>query len=126
MDKKTLELLAAEGKQADKAEERQAAFKEEATRIMLEQQRYDIEKLKEEVEGIKQDIAYRKHLIRWVMCIVPTWLIGVLLAVCLCASKVWELSDIAMSALLTTTTANILGLAYIVLKGMFPQKSEKK
>lgn len=126
MDKKTLELLAAEGKQADKAEERQAAFKEEATQIMLEQQRYDIEKLKEEVEGIKQDIAYRKHLTRWVMCIVPTWLIGVLLAVFLCASNVWELSDIAMSALLTTTTANILGLAYIVLKGMFPQKSEKE
>lgn len=56
------------------------------------------------------------------MCIVPTWLAGVFFVICMCASKVWELSDLSFSALLTTTTANILGLAYIVLKGMFPQK----
>lgn len=31
-----------------------------------------------------------------------------------------ELSDVVLSTLLATTTANILGLAYIVLKGMFP------
>ncbi len=73
-----------------------------------------------------QDTKYRKHLTRWVMHIVPFWLLGVFIVVCLCASHIWELSDIAISALLTTTTANILGLAYIVLKGMFPQKMEKK
>ena len=60
------------------------------------------------------------------MFIVPMWLIGVFFVVCMCASNVWQLSDIAFSALLTTTTANILGLAYIVLKGMFPQKREKE
>jgi hypothetical protein len=69
-----------------------------------------------------QDTKYRKHLTRWVMHIVPIWLLGIFVIVCMCASNVWCLSDIAFSALLTTTTANILGLAYIVLKGMFPQQ----
>ena len=83
----------------------------------------DASSLKEQ-EKIRysQDTKYRKHLTQWVMHIVPIWLSGVFVVVCLCASKVWELSDLAFSALLTTTTANILGLAYIVLKGMFPQK----
>lgn len=71
-----------------------------------------------------QDTKYRKHLTQWVMFIVPIWLAGVFFVICKCASKVWFLSDIALSALLTTTTANILGLAYIVLRGMFPQKKE--
>lgn len=72
-----------------------------------------------------QDTKYRKHLTQWVMHIVPIWLLGIFFVVCMCASKIWELTDIAFSALLTTTTANILGLAYIVLKGMFPLKQEK-
>lgn len=71
-----------------------------------------------------QDTKYRKHLTQWVMHIVPIWLLGVFFVVCMCASKKWELTDISFSALLTTTTANILGLAYIVLRGMFPQKQE--
>jgi hypothetical protein len=71
-----------------------------------------------------QDTEYRKHLTRWIMHIVPIWLLGVFVIICMCASKVWWLSDITFSALLTTTTANILGLAYIVLKGMFPPGKE--
>lgn len=72
-----------------------------------------------------QDTKYRRHLTQWVMHLVPLWLIGVFVVVCLCASGCWKLSDIAFSALLTTMTANILGLAYIVLRGMFPQKKDK-
>ena len=81
----------------------------------------DISSLKEQ-EKIRyaQNTKYRRHLIQWVMHIVPLWLVGVFVVVCLCAANVWELSDVAFAALLTTTTANILGLAYIVLKGMFP------
>lgn len=85
----------------------------------------DVSSLKEqERRRYAQDTKYRKHLTQWVMHIVPVWLAGIFFVVCMCASKVWYLSDIAFSALLTTTTANILGLAYIVLKGMFPQKQD--
>lgn len=86
----------------------------------------DTSSLKEqEKQRYAQDTKYRKHLTQWVMHIVPLWLIGILFITCMCASTVWHLSDIAISALLATTTANILGLAYIVLRGMFPQKQEK-
>lgn len=86
----------------------------------------DTSSLKEQ-EKIRysRDTKYRRHLTQWVMHIVPIWLIGVFIIVCMCASKVWELTDIAFSALLTTTTANILGLAYIVLKGMFLKEHQK-
>jgi len=54
MDRKTLELLASEGKQVDKAEEKKATFKEEfVAQIVHEQQRIEIERLKEEVESLK-------------------------------------------------------------------------
>lgn len=67
-----------------------------------------------------QNTRFRKHLTRWVMWIVPVWLGFVMLVVIMCSWGIWHLSDTQMVALLTTTTANILGLAYIVLKGMFP------
>lgn len=87
----------------------------------------DISSMKaQEKKRYTQDTKYRKHLTIWVMCIVPIWIIGVFVVVCLCASECWHLSDIAFSALLTTTTANILGLAYIVLKGMFPSNKDKE
>lgn len=62
MDRQILELLAVGGKQADKTEEKQATFQEEADKIALTQQRIDIEKLKEEVESLKQDRKQRKIL----------------------------------------------------------------
>lgn len=59
------------------------------------------------------------------MVIVPAWLAVILFLVCLCASGLWEMTDIQMSTLLATTTANVLGLAHIVLKGLFPNVKDK-
>lgn len=78
----------------------------------------------QERERYKQDTRYRKYLALWVMVIVPIWLVTILLIVCMCASKVWNLSDVQMSTLLATTTVNVLGLAYIVLKGLFQNRNE--
>lgn len=71
-----------------------------------------------------QNTKYRRLFSNWVMWIVPSWLLGVLLLVILCGLQFMTLSDQVLVALLATTTANILGLAYIVLKGMFPQGKE--
>lgn len=68
----------------------------------------------------RQDTKFRRCLTIWVMFIVPAWLAAIFAVVCFCAAEIWRLSDAVMVALLATTTANILGLAYIVLKGMFP------
>lgn len=72
----------------------------------------------------RQNTTYRCHLTRWVMLIVPIWLSVVYLLLLLCGFGVCKLSDVVLSTLLATTTVNILGLAYIVLKGMFPQEHE--
>ena len=70
-------------------------------------------------ERYKQDTKYRKHLTCWVMHIVSLWLFLVIILVYFCGFNLCWLSDWAITALLGTTTANILGLAYIILKGMF-------
>ena len=66
-----------------------------------------------------QDTRFRKYLTYWVMVIVPIWLFLVIVIVYLCSFGLCKLTDVQMSTLLATTTANVLGLAYIVLKGMF-------
>lgn len=71
-------------------------------------------------ERYRQDTKFRRHLTCWVMVIVPAWLVAVVVVLFFCGLSLCELSDVVLSTLLATTTANILGMAYIVLKGMFP------
>lgn len=87
----------------------------------------DTSSLKEQ-EKIRysQDTKFRKHLTRWVMFIIPIWLYMVFQLLCKCANGQWHLSDVVLSTLLATTTANILGLANIVLKGMFLKEHRKE
>ena len=72
-------------------------------------------------ERYSQDTKYRKHLAIWVMWVVSIWLATVLLIIT--AGAIWDLpmeSNVQIT-LLATTTVNVLGLAYIVLKGIFKQ-----
>ena len=55
------------------------------------------------------------------MWIVPAWLGLVLVIVFFCGFKLTELDSSVLITLLATTTVNVLGLAYIVLKGIFNQ-----
>lgn len=61
----------------------------------------------------------------WVMIVVSLWLLGAFVVVLLCGLKVLTLSTEVLIALLTTTTANILGLPYIILQGLYPKEKEK-
>ena len=82
----------------------------------------DQSSLKEQVrERYSQDTRFRKHLALWVMCIVPVWLTLVLVIVFFCAFKLTNLDSSVLITLLATTV-NVLGLAYIVLKGIFSQR----
>lgn len=75
-------------------------------------------------ERYKQNTKYRRCLTVWVMHIVPIWLLAVFALLVLCGLNICSLHSAVLSTLLATTTANILGLAYIVLRGMFPQERE--
>lgn len=67
----------------------------------------------------RQDTSHRRFLAYWVIGAVSVWLLLVIVLVYLCAFGLCGLSDVVMDVLLATTTVNVLGLAYIVLKGLF-------
>lgn len=77
-------------------------------------------KEEQESERFKQDTHYRKLFSDWVMWIVPVWLLLVMVLLFLSAFGLCGLPVAVMTTLLATTTVNILGLAFIVLRGMFP------
>ncbi len=74
------------------------------------------EKLK--ADRYKRDTYHRSHLAWTVMATIMLWLLFVMVIVVLCLFR-QGLSDAVLIALLGTTTANIIGLAMIVLKGFF-------
>lgn len=72
-----------------------------------------------------QNTKHRYTLVIWMMWIVGAWLVitaGIVIAQ-LCVKK--GISDAVMCALLTTTTVNVLGLAVIVLRGLFYEGKEE-
>lgn len=72
-------------------------------------------------ERFSQDTRFRKHLANWVMTIVPCWLLSVIVILLFQGFDLISLPDEVVITLLATTTVNVLGLAYIVLKGIFPE-----
>lgn len=68
----------------------------------------------------KQNTHYRSIFSWWVIIIVSVWILATIAISFLEGFGVMSLPVAAFGTLLATTTANILGLAYIVLKGMFP------
>ena len=69
-------------------------------------------------ERFRQDTRYRRYLANWVMIIIPVWLLFVIIVLILCGSSVLSLEKEVIITLLATTTANILALAFILLKGV--------
>jgi hypothetical protein len=79
---------------------------------------YDIEKQKAIRYG--RDTIERQRLAHWVTRAVSLWLFCVIIIIVLKGFCVLKLSDTVMCMLLGSTTINILGLAYILLNGIFP------
>ncbi|MCI6672386.1 MAG: hypothetical protein PUG96_02610 [Prevotellaceae bacterium] len=69
-------------------------------------------------DRLRTNTRLRTHLAYWVIVIDTLWIIAVLLILCFNASHI-HLSDTVLLMMLGTTTINILGLAFIVLKGLF-------
>jgi len=86
----------------------------------------DFDNVSKEQKNIRygQDTEERKLLSHWVMCVVSIWLFLVLLAIVF--NELWHLgiNQTVSVVLLGTTTINILGLAFIVLRGLFPDSKK--
>ncbi|MGV3586183.1 MAG: hypothetical protein ACO1OF_04205 [Adhaeribacter sp.] len=71
-----------------------------------------------ENQRYREDTSHRKWLAVWTAVIVTLWLIAVLF-ILLMNKSIIGLGDTVLVALLGTTTLNVLGLSYIVLRGHF-------
>lgn len=74
---------------------------------------------KQKTERYTQDTSHRHSLIGWMMVVVSIWLILVICIVALNVKCQLFISDTVLNTLLATTTVNILGLPFIILKDLF-------
>jgi hypothetical protein len=95
--------------------------KEPSERSKNEASYYEDEERKFQNERYKSDTEDRKWLAQWTASAVTGWLIFVAIIL----TNNYGLSDTVLVALLGTTTLNVLGLSYIVLRGHF-KASEKE
>lgn len=70
------------------------------------------------IDRYNGDTTDRKWLASWSTWVVSIWMICVIFILCF-NNKLLCLSDNVIISLLVTTTLNVLGLSYIVLKGHF-------
>lgn len=76
-------------------------------------------------DRFKSDTNWRCRLSWWVICVDSVWLTAILL-ILMSNTKWFHLSDTVLLMLLGTTTINVLGLAFIVLKGLFGNNDQRK
>ena len=76
---------------------------------------------KAKIKRFNDDTDHRAGLVDWIKDLIPIYLILVLVLLFMNGFKTLPfcLSDEILLAILCTTTANIIGLAVIVLKGLF-------
>lgn len=80
----------------------------------------------QEKERYKQDTKQRKFLAQWVVWTDSMWLGSVIVILVLVGLDVLDLSNSVINTLLATSTANVLGLAYIVLEGLFGKSNNRR
>ena len=74
-----------------------------------------------ESERYSSDTKDRKWLAIWTAITVSCWLCSVLVILTFNEIFLFHLSDMVLMTLLGTTTLNVLGLSFIVLKGHFTE-----
>lgn len=122
MERDKLSALSFESKQEEETEESGATFKDKAEEIALAQQRVDIDRLKEELESLKQDRKQRKILSFALFGFMCVYMAVALLIVFLCGLFVMYLSDTILVTLLTTTLADVIGIFGFVAKYLYHNK----
>lgn len=80
----------------------------------------------QEKERYKQDTRQRKFLARWVVWATSIWLGVVLVIIFFQGFNLIKLDNMVVNVLLATTTINVLGLAYIVLEGLFGKSRRRE
>lgn len=73
-------------------------------------------------EITKSELELKKGICAWVKWVVSVYLIFIACILLLLVLNEGKLESSVVIALLTTTTINILGLPYMIIKSLFPEK----
>lgn len=115
-----MRLLSDESKAKENEEERQTTLpKQDVTVLTIEGLRAQIDKQKEEIEGIKQDREQRKVFSYCIFGFMCLYMSATITVVFMCGFKLIELSDRVLITLLTTALANVIGIFNFVAKYLF-------
>jgi hypothetical protein len=79
-----------------------------------------------QIQGMTDDLRARKNWGKRVFYLLVMWLLVVVLSV-MCQGFAWwkfHVSDSVLITLITTTTANVLSLGYIVANYLFPKPKD--
>lgn len=87
--------------------------------IELETSKVNLEHQREVLEGKKQDRRQRGVFSIWIFGFVCVYIIAVLTIVILCGADVLCLDTTLLVTLLSSTTANVIGIFIIVAKYLF-------
>ncbi len=94
---------------------------------------FDLQKKDEELRRKKiendiseNELALKKGIYFWVKWVVTIYLSFVAITILALFTGFGSLSDNVVIALLSTTTINILGLPYMIIKSLFPNKNNSK
>lgn len=96
-----------------------------------DKRKYDIDdehiELKKSIRiRYQEDSRHRRGLICWIKWVISIWLGAILVIISFAGLNIFSLDTTVICVLLGTTTINVLGLAYIVLKGLFEKNTKVK
>lgn len=118
-----MRILSDEGKDKEEAEESRVDLPEQTSNeLTTDYLRAQIERLKEEIEGLKQDRKQRKIFSYVIFAFMCLYMAASLAAVYLSGRGFIILSDGVLIALLTTSLANVIGVFNFVAKYLFNPK----
>jgi hypothetical protein len=85
----------------------------------LEKQALELQLLKAQIRKFEDDNEGRREFSRSIFAVTVVWMFLVLMIIIQCANGKWHLSDSVLIALITTTTANVIGMFIIVANYLF-------
>lgn len=108
-------------------QEEEQSYDLEKQKSELDKRRIEINKSQAELDDLRQDIKLRKRFAWAGYWMSIGWLIAILHIIISDGLHLWSfsLSDSVLLALIGTTTANVLGVLYIVMRYLFDKKGKR-
>lgn len=122
MREEVVNLLSNDNRVAEQEEENLAMTGGDSAGVQIDYQRTAIEKLKEEIRGLKQDREQRKVFSYCIFGFMCSYMLIALVIVFCSGLGVMSLSDTVLVTLITSTLADVIGVFIFVAKYLFHNK----